>query len=148
MYYTQQLPGGGLAPVVSGNPVDMSAGEVVTLDRAGEFGVPTGSGGVQGSLIINNKRANFPHACVNDSSGNTIFVAEEGMNKGENKMTPKEVYQVWFGQFQETGTMIYSSLGSVGNIDLTGGINGAITYTNEQAWQEGAPATLEADILA
>jgi hypothetical protein len=62
-----------------------------------------------------------PHEILNDSDGNPIFVnTESGMDVGSAILTPIDKYQIWFANKQQTGTMIASNTGDVGEVTFDG----------------------------
>jgi hypothetical protein len=122
----------------SGNPVTMNIGQAVTLDTNGIFGTPTNSG-TAGQLTVQNSLAGNPHEILSDANGNAIFVnVASGMDVGPAVLTPIDEYQIWFGNLQETGTIIANNVSNAGTVTFAGGTTTqTISYTNAGTWQSG-----------
>lgn len=133
----------------SGDPVGMNIGQIVSLDKNGIFGTPL-NGGTPGVLLVNNALAGNPHEALNDSDGNPIFVnVESGMDIGQAELTPIDEYQIWFDNFQETGTIIAENVSKAMIVTFAGGTSSqTISYNVNGQWQNGKlpPATLSLEV--
>ncbi len=120
-------------------PID--TGQITTLDANGIF-TEAKNGGVASDILVQNKLQANPHEILRDSEGNNIWVnTESGMNIGDATITPKYEYQLWFENYQETGSLIAKNLSNVMNIEMKAGESETVTYDNAGEWVHGEPAT-------
>jgi hypothetical protein len=132
----------------SGKPVVMNVGQTVSLDANGTFGTPANTG-TAGALIVNNALAGNPHEILSDASGNPIFVnVNSGMDIGAATLTPIEEYQVWFDNYQETGTIIAHNVSNPGLITFAGTDSMTISYNKAGLWQSGPLASTDPALAA
>ena len=133
----------------AGDPVAMNTGQIVSLDANGIFGTPQ-NGGTAGVLLVNNALEGNPHEALNDSDGNPIFVnVDSGMDIGQAKLTPIDEYQIWFDNFQETGTIIAENVSNAMIVTFAGGTSvQTISYDATGQWQNGKlpPATVSMEM--
>lgn len=129
---------GSITFTSSGSPVDLALGQSVILDQNGIFGTATNTGTV-GELTVQNSLAGNPHEILNDSNGNPIFVnIASGMDLGPATLTPIDEYQVWFGNLQDTGTIIANNVSNPGTVTFSGGTDTmTISYNSASVWQSG-----------
>ncbi|MCF3642306.1 hypothetical protein LXM94_20250 [Rhizobium sp. TRM95111] len=122
----------------AGDPVNMNIGQVVALDQNGVFGTPQ-NGGPVGALLVNNSLQGNPHEVLADSDGNPIFVnVDSGMDIGQSTLTPIDQYQIWFDNFQQTGTIIAENVSNAMIVTFDGGsLSQTISYTADGQWQQG-----------
>ncbi|MEZ4869252.1 MAG: hypothetical protein R3C14_48465 [Caldilineaceae bacterium] len=131
--------GAGSSFTSAGKSVSINVGQTVTLDQNGIFGNPA-NGGNQGAITITNQLQANPHAILMDATGNNIFVnTDSGMDIGNATLTPLDQYQIWFGNYQDTGTIIADNRSNVASLTLTGGEATVITYNADGEWIQGAP---------
>lgn len=135
-YGTVKNVQGSVTFSASGKAVDISLGQVVDLSDGGQFGTPV-NGGPVGTMTVNNKLAANPHEVLCDSTGVPIFVNLSGMDLGPSVITPKDHYQVWFGNHVETGTIIADNRSAIGSILFDGIDSQTISYNNAGAWETG-----------
>lgn len=125
-----------------GKNLAISTGQITTLTANGVF-TPAKNGGNPGDVLVNNQLQANPHEILLDDKGNYIWVnRQSGMNIGTATLTPKSQYQLWFGNLQETGSLIASNLSDPTVVTMTDGQTKIITYTNSGTWVTGAPAKL------
>ncbi|MNN49573.1 hypothetical protein D3C81_1641050 [compost metagenome] len=62
------------------------------------------------------------------------------MNIGTATLTPKSEYQLWFGNLQETGSLIAQNVSYSTVVSMVDGQTVIITYTNAGIWVPGEPA--------
>ncbi|WP_198420737.1 hypothetical protein [Massilia atriviolacea] len=124
-----------------GKPVTMNLGQTVSLSSGGEFSSPA-NGGTAGTLTVNNSLARNPHEILSDMAGNTIFVnTASGMDIGQAVLTPIDQYQLWFGNLQDTGTIIANNVSNAGVVTFSGSSTEVISYTEAGAWESGPLAS-------
>ena len=121
-----------------GQPVTMDLGQTVTLDKGGQFGAPE-NGGPAGVITVENAMLSNPHEILCDASGNPLFVnTESGMDVGNATLTPIDEYQIWFDNFQRTGTIIAHNASNPKIVTFDGGSTSkTISYNKEGVWQDG-----------
>ncbi|NEO80990.1 hypothetical protein [Moorena sp. SIO4G3] len=123
----------------NGKSQSIELGQTVDLDDSGIFGEPQ-NGGSPGSILIKNHLQGNPHEVLQDAKGNNIFVnTTSGMDIGKATLIPKDTYQIWFGNYQETGTIIADNRSNVKTVVLEGGDKKIITYNKEGDWVDGSP---------
>jgi hypothetical protein len=123
-----------------GKNLAISTGQITTLDQNGVFS-PAKNGGKPADILINNLLQANPHEILLDAKGNNIWVNRlSGMNVGTATLTPKDQYQLWFGNIQETGSLIASNLSNQTIVSMTDGETKTITYTDTGVWVPGEPA--------
>jgi hypothetical protein len=129
---------GSITFTSSGNPVPIALGQSTNLDKNGLFSAATNTG-TAGALTVQNSLAGNPHEILNDNNGNPIFVnVSSGMNIGTATLTPIDEYQIWFGNLQNTGTLIANNVSNPGTVTFSGTDTQTISYTNAGTWQSGA----------
>jgi hypothetical protein len=135
-------------PVTTGNVTftsggknrPISTGQSTILDTNGTFSPPKNDTKPSDILIVNQLQAN-PHEILLDAKGQNIWVnRESGMNIGTATLTPKSEYQLWFGNLQETGSLIAQNLSYSTTVSVVDGQSVTITYTNAGVWVAGEPA--------
>jgi hypothetical protein len=136
------------SPVTTGNVTftsggknrAISTGQSTILDANGVFSPPANDAKASDILISNLLQAN-PHEILLDAKGQNIWVnRQSGMNIGTATLTPKNEYQLWFGNRQETGTLIAENLSNSTTQSLVNGQTVTITYSNAGLWVPGEPA--------
>lgn len=117
----------------------MDLGQTVNLDSDGIFGTPSAQG-TAGSILIDNSLQGNPHAILSDSDGNAIFFnTESGMDIGQSKITPIDEYQIWFDNYQDTGTIIAENVSNPGTVTFDGSTTTqTISYNDSGKWVAGA----------
>lgn len=135
-------------PVTTGNVTftsggknrSISTGQSTILDTNGTFSPPKNDTKPSDILIVNQLQAN-PHEILLDAKGQNVWVnRESGMNIGTATLTPKSEYQLWFGNLQETGSLIAQNLSYSTTVSVVDGQSVTITYTNAGVWVSGEPA--------
>lgn len=129
-----------------GEAVVMNLGQTVTLDQDGIFGTPTNGGGA-GVLTVDNNLEGNPTEALYDNEGNPVFVnLQSGMDIGEAYLTPIDTYQLWFDNYQATGTIIAQNASNVGVVTFEGTDTMTISYTAAGEWVAGKlPSELRID---
>lgn len=123
-----------------GKNLPITTGQTTTLDEYGVFS-PARNGGVKSEILINNELKSNPHEILLDSKGNNIWVnRQSGMNVGTATLTPLDQYQLWFGNLQQTGSLIAQNLSNPYVATLKAGDSFILTYNNEGDWTTGEPA--------
>ncbi|UOD28082.1 hypothetical protein INH39_21755 [Massilia violaceinigra] len=144
-YTDDPIVEGSVTLTTSGISTPIELGQIVTLDKYGIFGEP-GNNGTALAVSITNQKSNNPHAILLDNEGNPIFLNTSGMDiTGQpSTMQPVDTYQVWFANLQDTGTIIASNQSVVGTVTFSDSdTDKSITFTANQAWEDGAPADKE-----
>ncbi len=141
-YGTINTSQGSTTFAAAGRRQGVEPGQTVVLDQNGIFGAPTNDG-MAGEIAINNQLQGNPSAALNDEAGNPIFVnVESGMDIGETTLTPVDTYQLWFDNYQQTGTIIAFNVGNSVTVTFGGGqTNQVISFNAEGEWQDGPLAT-------
>jgi len=67
------------------------------------------------------------------------------MNIGTATLTPKDQYQLWFGNLQETGSLIAQNLSNAYVATLQNGGSITLTYNDSGDWVTGEPANRLSD---
>jgi hypothetical protein len=113
-------------------------GQTVQLDQGGLFGTPSNTG-TPGQITIDNQLGGHPNAELLDSAGTRIFVnTESGMDNGSATLIPIDTYQIWFDNYQDTGTIIAHNVSNVATVKFDGGTTRkVISYTADGKWQDG-----------
>jgi hypothetical protein len=139
--YTRDLVhSGNLAFTSGGKNLSITAGQTTVLDANGIFELAENRVG-SSNLLINNERQGNPHEILLDSKGNNIWVNREcGMNIGTATITPKNEYQLWFGNMQETGSLIAEERSNIATVSLQAGGDKTITFDSTGDWINGEPA--------
>lgn len=123
-----------------GKNLPISTGQTTTLDANGVFS-PAKNDGKPSDVLINNLLQGNPHEILLDSNGHNIWVnRQSGMNIGTATLTPKDQYQLWFGNTQETGSLIAVNLSNAYVATLQNGGSITLTYTDSGTWVTGEPA--------
>lgn len=118
----------------------ISTGQSTILDVNGVFSQPKNDAAAS-DVVINNQLQANPHEILLDAKGQNIWVNRaSGMNIGTATLTPKSEYQLWFGNIQETGSLIAQNLSNPTVQSLVDGGSVTITYTNSGTWVPGEPA--------
>ncbi|UMR28855.1 hypothetical protein MJ904_17260 [Massilia sp. MB5] len=121
----------------NGEAIAIDLGQSVDLSAGGEF-KNIQNDGHPGTITVHNARQGNPHEILYDQSGNPIFVnIESGMDVGKATLTPIDTYQVWFGSYQETGTIIADNVSNTGIITFEGTDNATISYNKDGEWVPG-----------
>jgi hypothetical protein len=119
-----------------GKSLTINLGQQVALDENGVFGAA--SQGNEGEITINNELGGNPHAILMDDKGNNIFVnTQSGMDTGQSTLTPKDSYQLWFGNYQETGSVIAKNNSKVVEINFAGETEKVVSYSHTGDWIQG-----------
>ena len=130
-----------------GDNLAIDTGQETTLQATGIFTQAVNGGGV-GDILIDNKLQGNPKEILLDANGNNIWVnTESGMNIGTATVTPLYSYQLWFGNLQDTGSLIAQNVSNPEVITLEDGGDATVTYNNQGAWVNGVPATMLAGPL-
>ena len=137
-YGTVTTSSGSVTFSAAGLAQTIDIGQVVELDSLGLFGTPSNTG-TPGDITIKNELAANPHAILLDNTGNPIFVnTQSGMDIGTATLTPVDTYQIWFDNYQETGTIIAHQVSNAATVTFKGGsTNQVISYTAAGKWQNG-----------
>ncbi len=118
----------------------ISTGQSTILDANGVFSPPRNDT-TPSDIVINNKLQGNPHEILLDATGKNIWVNRaSGMNIGTATLTPKSEYQLWFGNRQETGSLIAQNLSNATVQKMVDGQSITITFTNQGTWVNGEPA--------
>ncbi len=134
--YTNSTLRPGLAFAVSGKNQPINVGQTVSLNIFGIFGSPTK--GTAGLITVTNSLQGKPHEILMDAAGNNIFVNTScGMDIGRATLTPTDTYQIWFGGYQETGTIMIDNIGNAGTVSFSGEAEQTISYDSAGAWITG-----------
>ncbi|RON08247.1 hypothetical protein BK659_16965 [Pseudomonas brassicacearum] len=119
----------------------ISTGQSTVLDVNGIFSPPANKDAKPSDVVIINQLQANPHEILLDAAGKNIWVnRQSGMNIGTATLTPKSEYQLWFGNIQETGSLIAQNLSNPTQQKLVDGDSIVITYTNSGTWVNGEPA--------
>lgn len=143
-YATVENQQGAVTFSAKGLPETIYEGQTTRLDSLGLFSSPTNDG-TPGVITISNALQANPHALLLDDVGNPIFIdTESGMDIGVTTLTPIDTYQVWFDNYQDTGTVIQHNVSEVATITFSGGEEEqSYSYTAEGQWVPGTlPSTL------
>lgn len=145
-YGNPEQTAGGVSFSSSGQAVDIDIQQTVILDDDGLFQTPQANS-LPGVIMIQNQLAANPHEALLDAQGNPIFFnALSGMDIGPNQLTPIDVYQLWFGSYQDTGTIIANNESEAGVVTFAGGeATQTISYTAAGTW-ENAPGGAATDV--
>ncbi|MEA2942841.1 MAG: hypothetical protein QOD09_3370 [Bradyrhizobium sp.] len=136
-YGTVTTTSGSVTFNASGLAENITIGQTVQLDENGLFGDPTNNG-TPGEITINNQLQGNPHAILLDDKGNPIFVTQSGMDTGAANLTPIDTYQIWFDNYQETGTIIAHNVSKVATVVFDDGTTDkTISYSDKGEWQSG-----------
>lgn len=131
---------GDLTFTSGGKNLAISTGQTTILQDTGIF-TPAKNGGKPSDILVTNQLQGNPHQVLLDSNGKYLWVNRlSGMNIGTATLTPKNEYQLWFGNIQETGTLIATNLSNPYVVTLQDGGNIVLTYNNEGKWVTGEPA--------
>lgn len=130
---------GGVSFTSSGKNESIDLGQTVVLDKNGNFASPSNKDGKPGTIIIHNNLLDNPHAVLSDASGNPIFVnVQSGMDIGDAELTPIDTYQIWFDNYQDTGTIIAHNASNPATVVFDGGTESkTISYTSAGTWVDG-----------
>lgn len=133
----------------SGKAMSIALGQSVKLDGNGVFGTPTNTG-TTGEITVDNSLQGNPHEILLDDQGNPIFVnIDSGMNVGVATLAPIDEYQVWFDNYQDTGTIIAHNVSNPGLVTFSGGTDTlTISYNKAGQWQSGPLAAPELSLAA
>jgi len=141
-YATALSTQGSVTDQASGIPVKIYTGQIVTLYENGLFGSPIPNiytPNPSESIVIVNEMQGNPHTLLLDDAGNPIFANSSGMDVGDEELTPIDTYQIWFGNYQDTGSIIALDMSSIGTVAF--GLNSpttqTISYTADGAWVPG-----------
>lgn len=137
-YGTVTTTSGTVTFQAGGKPVSISIGQSVDLTALGLFTTPTNAG-TAGNITINNALQNNPHVILSDNAGNPIFVdTKSGMDVGVASLTPIDTYQIWFDNYQETGTIISDQVSNVATVVFDGhSTDQVISYNSAGVWETG-----------
>jgi hypothetical protein len=137
-YGTLTEDSGSVSFTASGSPQAIDIGQTVELTNLGIFSAPENNG-TPGQITIQNQLAGNPHAVLLDNQGNPIFVnVQSGMDIGTATITPIDTYQIWFDNYQETGTIIAHNVSNAATVTFSGGTTSkVISYNKQGSWQEG-----------
>lgn len=120
-----------------GKSKSIELGQTVELDDDGIFTAPKNDGN-KGTITIHNQLQGNPHEILQDEKGNNIFVNRtSGMDIGPAVLIPKDSYQIWFGNYQETGTIIADNRSTVKTVTLEGKSSKTISYNADGNWIDG-----------
>lgn len=147
-YGTVTTTAGSVTFQAGGEPVTISIGQKTALSALGIFAPPTNDG-TPGDIIIDNQLQDNPNAILLDAAGNPIFVdTESGMDIGTATLTPIDTYQIWFDNYQDTGTIISHQVSNFATVIFDGGTTDKIiSYNAAGAWETG-PLSSSADFAA
>lgn len=139
-YTNDPVTSGDVTFTSGGKNRAISTGQSTILDANGVFSPPKNDT-TPSDVVINNQLQGNPHEILLDATGNNIWVNRaSGMNIGTATLTPKSEYQLWFGNRQETGSLIAQNLSNATVQKMVDGQNITITYTNTGTWVNGEPA--------
>ena len=137
--FGSNLFGGNIQVSEATNLVDISLGEISTLDKAGNLSDAKTGGSDTALNLINDYGSIHPGVIqistgINGKSESTpIYVAPQEAIIGEISLTPVEKVLVWFEQDIETSTMFSTSRSISLEIDLTNS-NTATRLYKDQNW--------------
>ncbi|MCR3758641.1 hypothetical protein KYB31_06485 [Clostridium felsineum] len=138
-YTTQKIKKGDVTFQVSGKTIPIEVGQITKLDSMGIFSDAENSTLSPESIVINNELKGNPHEILLDSDKNPIWInTQSGMNIGTATITPKYEYQLWFGNKQETGSLIAENLPNPKIINMEAGQKTIVTYYQGK-WIDGEP---------
>lgn len=137
-YGTLSTTEGSVTFQAGGKPVSISIGQSVELSDLGIFALPTNTG-TAGKISIDNKLQNNPHVVLLDNAGNPIFInTSSGMDIGSATLTPIDEYQIWFDNYQATGTIISDQASKVQTVVFDGQTTDqVISYNSAGEWETG-----------
>lgn len=137
-YGTVSTVDGSVTFQTGGDAQSIAIGQQTVLSALGLFGAPTNDG-TPGDIIINNQLQDNPNAILLDNAGNPIFVnTESGMDIGVATITPIDTYQIWFDNYQDTGTIISHQVSNFATVVFAGGeTDQTISYDKSGAWVPG-----------
>lgn len=139
-YTNDPVQSGDVTFTSGGKNLSINTGQTTVLNANGIFEAAK-NGGDPSDVLINNELQANPHEILLDSKGNNIWVnRESGMNIGTATITPKYEYQLWFGNIQETGSLIAENRSNIATVSLQAGDAKTITYDNSGDWINGEPA--------
>ncbi|MCG7374004.1 hypothetical protein JQR84_23740 (plasmid) [Pseudomonas luteola] len=142
--YTNDPLGEGAVSFTSGGESAVIAlGQCITLDENGIFGQANNEApAAPGMVTILNSLAGNPHSVLMDNKGNSIWVNKQsGMEPSgaPETLTPIDQYQVWFGNTQNTGTLIADDRSLVGTVTFDGtSTTETISFNANGQWVPGA----------
>ncbi|MTJ83960.1 MAG: hypothetical protein F8N37_23485 [Telmatospirillum sp.] len=138
-YGTLKTTEGSVTFSAAGIAQTVSLGQTVELDELGIF-APATNTGTSGEITIKNQLAGNPHAVLLDSSGQPVFVnTESGMDIGTATLTPVDTYQIWFDNYQDTGTIIAHNVSNAATVTFSGGNREqSVSYTADGQWVPGS----------
>lgn len=129
-----------------GKNLPINTGQMTTLTENGVF-TPAKNGGQPADILINNQLEAHPREILLDSKGCCIWVnCADGMNIGASTMTPKNEFQLWFGAFQQMGSLIPKNISASTIVAVSDGETKTVTYNNSGVWVPGEPDNLLTDI--
>ena len=129
--------GGPISFNSAGEAVSIDLGQTVTLDKNGIFGTSE-NGGPTGVIRVINSLEGNPHELLADNNGNPVFFNQDsGMDIGDADLTPIDEYQLWFDNFQQTGTMIAHNVSNAGLVVFSGEDSQTISYNAAGVWESG-----------
>jgi hypothetical protein len=129
---------GNVSFTSGGQNQSIELGQSVQLNSYGLFSTPTNDG-TAGEITIQNQLQANPNAILSDAKGNVIFVnTASGMDIGPAYLTPIDTYQLWFDNYQDTGTIIAHNASKIGTVVFDGGTaNKVISYDSSGTWLDG-----------
>ncbi len=140
-YTLDPITAGSVTFTASGLAQNITLNQTTTLSQLGLFS-PAVNSGTAGEITIVNQLAGNPHAILLDNAGKPIFVNKlSGMDAGSSTLTPIDTYQIWFGSYQNTGTIIADNTSNVATVTFDGGTTSkTISFRHDGTWQDGSLA--------
>jgi hypothetical protein len=144
-YTTDSITTGTVTFKAGGLALPIATGQTTTLQENSLF-TQAVNDGEPSDILINNELPANPKAILLDANGVNIWVnTVSGMNIGPTTLTPLYEYEIWFGYFQETGTLIVNQESTAATVSMKAGESKTITYTNGGSWVTGEPAKMLSD---
>ncbi|MGU7770065.1 hypothetical protein ACV229_07765 [Burkholderia sp. MR1-5-21] len=115
----------GVTVKASTKKVAIGIGEIITLDKLGQFGPPSTGGEVTAINMLNDYGEIHPGICQlstgvgGETISTPIYAAPEVLVSGEASFTPIERVLVWFEQNIETSTIFSKARSRSIEVDLT-----------------------------
>lgn len=142
-YTNDPIKKGDVTFMSGGKDLPIDTGKQTTLDENGIFSAVTNipDDDDDDIILVNNELQANPKEILKDSNGKNIWVnSESGMDIGTASIKPKHEYQIWFGNIQETGSLIAKNRSKVIVVKMKNGEDKTITYNKKGEWKTGKPS--------